>query len=94
MDRLGPRQVGKTTLILRPIKHLQQNGQSVSNIFYYNLDDIELRGQIRKEFREKIYLFIAEGQKAPKLSKLLPPLLFLKLKISIKVRSFFSLTLG
>lgn len=86
---LGPRQVGKTTLIFQLINHLKKNGQPSKNIFYYNLDDIDLRGQIRKDFRflqkdlelktgqtlsqlkEKIYLFIDEGQKAPAIFELL-----------------------
>jgi len=86
---LGPRQVGKTTLILHLIEYLKKNGQSVKNIFYYNLDDIDLRTQIKRDFRflqkdlelktgqsldqlkEKLYLFIDEGQKAPALFDLL-----------------------
>lgn len=48
---LGPRQVGKTTLILRLIEHLKKNDPPGKNIFYYNLDDIELRSQIKKDFR-------------------------------------------
>lgn len=76
----GPRQVGKTTLLLKLIEHLKPQTEK---IFYYNLDDVEVRSKIKRDFRfikkdieqklghlikdarEKIYLFIDEGQKSP-----------------------------
>jgi predicted AAA+ superfamily ATPase len=87
---LGPRQVGKTTLILKLIDLLKQKlAIKETNIFYYNLDDVDLRAKIKKDFRfiekdielkigfsisqakEKIYLFIDEGQKAPAVFELI-----------------------
>lgn len=106
---LGPRQVGKTTLILRLIEHLKKNGQLAKNIFYYNLDDIDLRSQIKKDFRflqkdlelktgqslsnlkEKLYLFIDEGQKAPAIFDLLKIFYDQNLRIKIFVSGSSSL---
>lgn len=80
---LGPRQVGKTTLIFQLIEYLKKEGVSTQNIFFYNFDDVDLRSKIKKDFRfiqedmerklgrpiadakEKLYLFLDEGQKSP-----------------------------
>ena len=48
---LGPRQVGKTTLLLRLIEHLKEKGVDERSIFYYNFDDIDLRSNMKRDFR-------------------------------------------
>lgn len=48
---LGPRQVGKTTLITNIITHLiTKLNIDKNNIFYYNLDNIDIRSEIKKSF--------------------------------------------
>ena len=48
---LGPRQVGKTTLLLRLIELLKNKGVDEGSIFYYNFDDIDLRSNMKRDFR-------------------------------------------
>lgn len=48
---LGPRQVGKTTLILKLIEYVKEKGISEKYIYYYNLDDIDLRTKIKRDFK-------------------------------------------
>ncbi|MDP2860676.1 MAG: AAA family ATPase [bacterium] len=75
---IGPRQVGKTTLIQKTAKELK------IQTFYYNFDDVLLRGKVARDFyflqkdiearlgksldkinKEKILLIIDEAQKGP-----------------------------
>lgn len=77
---IGPRQVGKSTLLEKLIKSLEKK-----KIFQFNFDDVFLRSQIKKDFyflqKEiegslgnsiaeeilKIYVFIDEVQKMPEI---------------------------
>jgi len=47
---LGARQVGKTTLLNHLSFELQNKGVPKSNIFFFNLDDVILRGEIVSNF--------------------------------------------
>jgi len=49
---LGPRQVGKTTLMLELMKFIKKDLHVEEKyVFYYNLDDIDTRSKIKKQFR-------------------------------------------
>ena len=47
---LGPRQTGKTTLLMQLIKHLENKGCPKKNIFYFNFDDVDIRSKIKLNF--------------------------------------------
>ncbi len=89
---LGSRQVGKSSLLWMLIENLHKSGISAENIFYFNLDDIQLHTlfnsipefiQFLGENDERKYVFIDEVQ------RLKSPGLFLKevydLKRNIKI---------
>lgn len=48
---LGPRRVGKTVLLKKLIEELKVQGNPAERIFYYNLDDVGLRAQVKQDFR-------------------------------------------
>lgn len=105
---LGPRQVGKTTLLLKLIEHLKPQTEK---IFYYNLDDVEVRSKIKRDFRfikkdieqkmgylientqGKIYLFIDEGQKSPDIFDLVKMLYDQHLNIKVFISGSSSLNI-
>lgn len=80
---LGPRQTGKTTLILQLIDYLERQGVNSSFIYKYNFDDVDLRAKVKRDFyfiqkdieqklgysiesvKNKLYIFLDEGQKSP-----------------------------
>ncbi|MBI2410898.1 MAG: ATP-binding protein [Candidatus Kerfeldbacteria bacterium] len=71
---VGPRQVGKTTLMMLQIEHLINSGVSPKNIWYVNFDYIELRksenaveflAQFELSSTEKTYFFLDEVQLLP-----------------------------
>jgi hypothetical protein len=89
---VGSRQVGKSSLLYLLIENLLGSGVSVKNIFYFNLDDLQLHSlfasvpefiQFLGEESEKKYVFTDEVQ------RLKSPGLFLKevfdLKRNIKI---------
>lgn len=89
---VGSRQVGKSSLLYLLIENLLGSGVSSKNIFYFNLDDLQLHSlfssisgfiQFIGEENEKKYIFIDEVQ------RLESPGLFLKeifdLKKNIKI---------
>ena len=108
---LGPRQVGKTTLILKLINYLKDHGVKKEQIYYYNLDDVELRGRIKKDFyflkkdieqtfgktleniKDKLFLFIDEGQKVPAIFELVKIFFDQKYRLKIIISGSSSITI-
>lgn len=78
---LGPRQVGKSTLLVKLTEYLKKENKE-EKVFQFNFDDIFLRSQVKKDFyfiqkeiegnlgnsieqEKKIYVFLDEVQKIP-----------------------------
>lgn len=79
----GPRQAGKTYLLYQLIDQLLKRRVAPGNIFYFSLDDEDIRNWIAQTPREfssfilskinsnRIFIFIDEFQKAPNLTEII-----------------------
>ncbi|MDZ7341879.1 MAG: ATP-binding protein [candidate division KSB1 bacterium] len=79
----GPRQAGKTYLLYQLVDKLLKRQVAPGNIFYFSLDDEDIRNWISKTPREftsfvlskinshRIFIFLDEFQKAPNLTEII-----------------------